>query len=275
MWLPAAFAYDQIFNKGQWTKGAVEGAGSALKGIGKGLGLIPQEVPGFQFDPAAAQLPGYDSWRTQLAGGALGAAGRLGPQVNTGPQSEVRSDQTALTRMLMDQALGRGPSIAQAQLQQATDRNLSQAAALGASQASGTRGAGALRQIANQRAAIGQQMVADSSLLRLQEQMQARGLLGQHLGGMRGQDIGLASEQARVGLQTQAMNDDLVKFYTQAGLDLDSAQRAAAMKLQEMMQGEFGQRRDLQYKANQEAAANTMGLLKTMGELGAKAAVGA
>lgn len=85
-------------------------------------------------------------------------------------------NQGELTNMLMAQARGQGPSIAQMQLQQATDRNMQQAASLMASQ----RGSNpaAMRQIANQRAMIGQQMAGDSAMLRLQEQMQARAQLG-------------------------------------------------------------------------------------------------
>jgi hypothetical protein len=83
--------------------------------------------------------------------------------------------QGELTQMYLDSARGTGPSVAQMQLKQGTDRNMQQAAALIGSQ----RGynPGAQRQIATQRAQIGQQMAGDSAMLRLQEQMQARAAL--------------------------------------------------------------------------------------------------
>ena len=201
---------EQLTNQGRGTQSTLDEIGGAIsKGANwLGIGDDPASAPNM----GAAAIPGYEDWRAKLAAGGAAAGQRAGPTIDTGPQSQVRGQQAQLSQMLMDQAQGRGPSIAQEQLRQGTDRNMAQAMAMGAAQGAGSRGAGTLRQIANQRAGIGQQMAGDASMLRLQEQMAARGMLGQQLGGMRGQDIGLATDQARTSLQQQAMNDDLVKF---------------------------------------------------------------
>lgn len=269
---------DYAFNGGQQTQKLLGNTESMINsGVKKGadmLGLNPREVNGFQFDPSAASMPGYDDWKSKLAAGAQGAGARMGPTLDTGPQSQVRAQQDQLSQMLMDQAMGRGPSVAQDQLRQATDRNMSQAMALGASQGAGSRSAGVLRQVGDQRAQIGQQMAGDSSMLRLQEQLGARQMLGQQLGGMRGQDMGLASEQARLALQSQAQNDDLVKFYTQAGMSLDQAQMAARMEMQRMQSGYQLGNEQLQQGAYNTAMGNRFGLMNAAGSIATKVATG-
>lgn len=246
---------------------AALGNNPVMKGAGDALGMNIRDIPAFQFDPNAAQMPGYDAWRTQLGAGAAAAGGRAGPTLDTGPQSMVRAQQDQLSQMLMDQAMGRGPSVAQAQLQAGTDRNMSQAMGMAAAGASGSRGAGALRQVGDQRAMIGQQMAQDSGMLRMQEQLGARQMLGQHLGGMRGQDLGLASEQARMALASQGQNDDLVKFYTQAGMSLDQAQMAARMEMQRMQSGQHLGQQQLQSGAYNTAMGNRWGGLRAVGDL--------
>ena len=147
-------------------------------------------------------------------------------------QDQARAQQMALINQLQNQASGLGPSLAQAQLQQATDRNMQQAMALGVSQRGAGQGA-ALHNIANQRAGIGQQMAGDSAMLRLQEQLQARQMLGGLLGGMRGQDIGNMQwglgNQASLGMQ-------------QAGLDLarDNSYRQDRLGWENARQGQAG-----------------------------------
>ena len=149
--------------------------------------------------------------RRRAQGSRFGALGNEAAR----QQDQARAQQMALINQLQNQASGLGPSLAQAQLQQATDRNMQQAMALGVSQRGAGQGA-ALHNIANQRAGIGQQMAGDSAMLRLQEQLQARQMLGGLLGGMRGQDIGNMQfglgNQASLGMQ-------------QAGLDLPATTR--------------------------------------------------
>jgi hypothetical protein len=230
----------------------------------------------YEINQGASDIRGYDDWRSQLAGGAQAAGQRGGPQIATGAQDQFRGQQMGLAQQLMGQAQGKGPSIAQAQLQQATDRNMAQAMALGASQNAGTRGAGALRGIANQQAQIGQQMAADSGLLRLQEQQQAQGLLNQVLAGGRGQDLGLATSQAGMDLQSRGMNDQLTQFYVQQGLSLDQAQMQARMQMEGMKSsqnlGMEGLRSDAYHK---RADANRDMVNKAVGAVSSYATGGA
>ncbi len=99
----------------------------------------------------------------------------------------TRARQTTLADALAAQASGKGPSLANAQLQQGTDRNIQAQMAMAASQR-GAGAAGAGRQLAYQQAASRQQMAGDAATLRLNEQMQAQNQLGGLLAGMRGAD---------------------------------------------------------------------------------------
>lgn len=257
---------------GSWMEGFGGGFMENLTGTSEKPGILGlgERKPGAvqQIDPGAAQINGYDQWRAQLAAQAQAAQGRQGPTLDTGPQSAVRAQQDELSRMLMDQAMGKGPSIADMQLRQASDRNMQQAMSLGAAQAGGTRGAGAMRQIGNQRAQIGQQQAMDSGMLRAQEMMAGRGLASQHFGGMRGQDIGLASEQARIALAGQQQNDELVRFFTSQGLDLDKAQMAANLQMQGMKSQESMKMEEMAYKNWNQTVANRSGLLGNLFSFG-------
>lgn len=160
--------------------------------------------------------------------GAVGAGGR-GPSFNGVPQDQSRVQQQGLIQMLQNQAAGRGPSVAQGQLRQATDRNINAAAAMAAS-GRGPGAAGGAYQAANMAAQANQQAAADSAQLRMQEQLQAQGLLGSVLGQTRGQDQSLGQLQ----LQDQKMKDDLVVQFMKMGYDADQANREAALQLEKL-----------------------------------------
>lgn len=99
--------------------------------------------------------------------------------------------QLALIQQLQDQSTGNGPSLANMQLQQATDQNMSQAMALGASQR-GAGQAGMLKGIQGQQAGMAQQAAGQSAITRLQEQRAAQGQLGQ----VSGQRLQMQQERA-------------------------------------------------------------------------------
>lgn len=103
-------------------------------------------------------------------------------------------NQAALVADLQAQAAGRGPSLAQMQLQQATDRNVAQAAGAVAG-ARGINPALAMRQIGQQQAAMGQQMAGQSAMARLEEQNAARAQLANVLAQQRSG----AAQQAQLG----------------------------------------------------------------------------
>lgn len=195
------------------------GAGGGMNGSG----FLPRADPGYDLrpgqygiDPNTAIVPHYTDWQNQLKQGGIAAGNRA-------PDGPFRNQQLTLADALMAQANGQGPSLAQSQLQQATERNMAGAMSLGASLQGHQSAGGALRGIQNQRAAISQQSAMDSGQLRMQEQMAARSQLGNLLAQGRGGDQ-----------QQTAMNDSLVKFYVGQGLDLDVAQMKARMEMEGM-----------------------------------------
>lgn len=155
------------------------------------------------------------------------------PTMNGVPQNQSRLQQQNLIQMLQQQARGQGPSLAQGQLQQATDRNINQAASMAASQRGPGAAAGGYA-AANMAAQANQQAASDSALLRMQEQLQAQGLLASVLGQTRGQDIGFAGQDVQSQLQAKQMNDQLVMKYMQMGFDADQANRQAALDMEKL-----------------------------------------
>lgn len=218
-------------------QGFLEQVGGAIFGNQNDPGLLGtghRQVQRYDVDPNAANIPGYQGLQDSLARGLANAGGRAAPQVDARAQDQMRAGQNSLISGLQAQAGGTGPSLAQNQLRAATDRNLSQALAV--AQTAGAGNAGALRNVANQRAAIGQEAAGQSADLRLNEQMQAQNQLGQVLAGARGQDIALGSQNAQLQQGQNALNDNLVQFYTGKGLDLATAQTQARMQMEQMRQ---------------------------------------
>ena len=152
---------------------------------------------------------------------------------DTGGAERARGAQEGLLQQLLNMAAGKGPSPAQAMLQQGADRNLADAAAMAASQ----RGLGATAassQVAGQRAQIGQETARDMGILRLQEQMQATQAAGGVAQGLRGQDVGQAQAQAQVGLARDNLNATMRQKYVEMGYSAEQADRMAAMDLEKL-----------------------------------------
>jgi hypothetical protein len=190
------------------------------------IGNVWDKING-AYDPAQISL-NQQAGQTGAAAQAGATAYSAGP--NGAQQGQTRDMQMALIQQLQDQAAGRGPSLAQMQLQQGTDRNMSQAMALGQSQR-GAGAAGMAKGIQGQQAGIAQGMAGDAAMLRLQEQMSARGMLGQQLGGVRGQDQGWAgmdmqNNQFNAGATNQGNQFNASQTNTMANAN---AQRAAEM----------------------------------------------
>ncbi len=187
----------------------------------------------FSPNMALRNIPGFQQFMAQMEQGWNTQGKRQAFQINQGPQDQFRQGQMQLMQQLMQQANGQGPSLAQMQLQRAGDQNMQQAMSMAASQR-GQNAGGAMRQLSNQRAQIGSQQAADSGMLRLQEQMAAQNMLGQVSGQARGQDIGLATNQAQIENQQRAMNDQAVQFYLRSGMDLSRAQQQAAADMEKL-----------------------------------------
>ena len=187
-------------------------------------------------------------------------------QIAMAPQSQFRNTQMGLMQALQAQAAGRGPSVAQSQLQAATDRNIAQAMALQASQRGATAGQG-LRNVMQATAGANQQAARQAAEIRVQEQLAAQSALAGLSEAGRAQDIGLA--QAQAGLQQQAglanqeainqfriqqallqqqagqanldarlqqtgLNDAQSRFFNQGLMQMEDADRQAVMDLEKL-----------------------------------------
>lgn len=201
--------YQQMTGQGTSRQGLSQGqpsSGQAPGTSGQGLSQSPSGLPQdpgllgetaynvsdpYALDANAYNIPGYQDWQDKIA--AMGG--------NQSNQANVRNSQGELGYRLMQQANGQGPSLAQNQLQSATDQNIAQQMALAQSQAGGGNAA-TMRNAMQNSAGIQQQMANQSAGLRMQEQMNARQQLGGLLGGMRGQDQSLDMNRLGLGLQT-------------------------------------------------------------------------
>lgn len=154
--------------------------------------------------------------------------------IDQDPQNQFRQGQQALASMLMAGAQGKQPSVAEMQLRQ----GMQQAVANANSQAAGATSANralALKQAMNTASNLGQQVNAQAAQMRAGEMAQDRQALGAALQSARGQDIGLASDQAHMNLQSalqqRAMNDQMTQYYMNQGFSRDQAQQQAAAQL--------------------------------------------
>lgn len=121
-------------------------------------------------------------------------------------QAQMRAGQMDLINNLSAVARGTaGPSVAEMQMRRGLEDN--QRAALGmALNTDGVSPAAGLRAAMMQNAMAGQRTVADTAMLRAEEANAARALMGQALGQARGQDIGLATDQASMANQAAQFN---------------------------------------------------------------------
>lgn len=210
------------------------------KNVGSTLGGIAGGVVGFVgsgFNPYGA-VAGY------TAGSALGAAidpvtgkkvaaPNLGGVIKQGDtyaglseqqrkllESQQSSLQSAeISKALSERALGRGPSLAEAQLRSATNRNLSQQLAAAASMRGRNVGA-TQRQLLQQQGEAGRNLAQDSAVARMQEQQAAQSQalnqgnilassLNQNLQSGYGFKTGARIQQAQMQQQTDALNSQI------------------------------------------------------------------
>lgn len=116
-----------------------------------------------------------------------------------------RAQQQGLISQLQLQAAGRGPSVAQEQLRQATDTNIAQQQAA-AKSVHGNARLAALRQATWQGAATQQQASSQAAALRAQEIASTQGALSNLLTSQRAQDAAAAIQQAALQQQTNLAN---------------------------------------------------------------------
>lgn len=131
-----------------------------------------------------------------------------GADAALGQQNQARQQQGLLGGMLMQQATGNGPSVAQNQLRQAQATNAAQQSSAAASARGGAMNAMlAQKNAADLSAQSAQQTAGQAATLRAQEQLGAMGQLGNLYGQMREGDLNAANmAQARqLGLGQQQL----------------------------------------------------------------------
>ncbi|HET6284446.1 MAG TPA: hypothetical protein VFH73_26050 [Polyangia bacterium] len=173
---------------------------------------------------------------SQATKGTLTRAGAIGPTTISRTEDEqIRQRQQDLLAGLQAAADGKVASAAELQSRQALDRNVSNQYALAAS-LQGRSPGGALKTAADAVGDLNAHAAADAAILRATETAGARNTYANMLSGVRGQDIGVATDQAGLEqagkVQNQnvevtqsgqqfAANNDLEKFNT--GLRQDTA----------------------------------------------------
>lgn len=170
---------------------------------------------------AKVQLPGQGPAVTP--GALTGTPGQVTIDFDTGRQytPDAAEAQNTLIKALLAQSQGQGPSLATDTLQRGSENNLN---AVMAQLASARGGSNPLlqRQALNTSADIQAQTARDAATMRLQEQLQAQGLLGNVTNNVsnqgltqRSQDMGMATNQA--GLTQQS---NLAGFEGQTQMDI-------------------------------------------------------
>ncbi len=121
-------------------------------------------------------------------------------------QAEFREKQNTLLGYLTGAIDGTAPSVAQLQLDQATQRNASNQLGLASAASRGGNSALALRTAANNIGYINQKAAADAALLRAQEIATARGQYGDVASQGRTGDLTLADRNATLGTGVSQTN---------------------------------------------------------------------
>lgn len=175
------------------------------------------------FTPKETYNP-YETNKKALGGFEDYIAGQKRYDPNSGQQAQARQQMEGLGQSYQDIIAGKGPSVAQQQLQMGQEQSLKNAAALGASQAARGAGYGGLaRGLAQQTALSGQDVAQKSAMLRAQEQQAAMGQYGQLLGQTRGQDL----QSQQMAMQEQQQYNETKQKLLAMGMNIEQAEAAA------------------------------------------------
>lgn len=163
--------------------------------------------------------------------GALDSRGNAtmtGARLDTGNMNEsrglgldARGQQVDAASILRRAALGQGPSAAQEQLKQATDRNMAQA--LSVAQSGRGNPALAMRQAANARAASSQDAASQSAIIRAQEQQAAQAALPGAVSQIRSGDLATQGQDLAAATTAAGLEQDTAKTNLLAGVDQQKA----------------------------------------------------
>ncbi len=201
--------------------------GNFFSGLGNAYGLGKPTTPGHYGGPQVNRNDYFLGGSQQAANGLLGAsdqraagyAGRAtgfdpsAANANLAAANGMRGDEQALTRMLQAQAAGQGPSVAVDTYNQAAQDATKRAQSL-ATSARGGAGLLGARQAAELGFEGTQNAANQAGMIRKQEMLDARGLLGQQLAQRNQAELargGLGLDISRTGtgfdLQSRGLND--------------------------------------------------------------------
>lgn len=171
----------------------------------------------------------------RLAGGAsMDYATYDSSTIDRSNELATRGLQMDMASRLRDQMDGKGPSLAQQQLNMGVNQSLkAQMAAAASARGGGTNAALAMRNLGNSADEMRAGLVGQAGMLRLQEQMGAQGQYAALTNAMRGQDLGWTQMQHQGGMMNtsnrqQALGTNAA-FAQQAGLANQAAQNQFAM----------------------------------------------
>jgi len=179
--------------------GGLVGTGMGGLGLGGSLGAGLGSVVG----GAAGSLGGA------AVGNALGIKA-------PGQQQAAPGSPSAYGEFIQNMAMGRGPSVAQTQMQQGLGQALAQAQAQAAS-ARGVSPALAARMAQQSQAQMSQQANIGAAMMRSQEQMNAAGMWGNYLTGQQNMALSRDQMQAQKDIAHSQQNTQLLGGLLGAG----------------------------------------------------------
>lgn len=188
----------------------------------------------------------YDTGELKKRQEALASeqAARIGQAA--GPEA---AQQAGLAAALQAQMAGTGPSLAQTQLKQATDRNIAQAMAM--AQQRGGSPYLAQRQAMQAAATAGQEAAGQSAAIRAQEQLAAQSQLA-----------GVLQQQRAASVQEQQLRDAMSQFYAGQQTGLTQEQMKSRQAYEALMSGnmaEYNRMASQAYQAQQGAQSGLLG----------------
>lgn len=206
------------------TGGLFGGSGSSSPGM-LGTGRFKGETR--KIDKDAFKIKDIDRTQKEVRDNLTESKGR---------SRFAQDTRRGLITDLQAQAAGTAPSLAEAQLRSAMDRNLSQQLAAAQAQRGGNVAA-TQRQLMQQQAQAGRETAQDAATARLQERESAQQLLGQQIG------------------QEQQLADQLVQNYIAQGFNIEQARQKAAQAYEKAVTAQFLQAQGLTAQGFEGAAA--------------------
>jgi hypothetical protein len=187
--------------------------------------------------------PNYQANRAMVAARIAEALGQRPTEMQTGYSDQWRAKQMGLSDQLQGVVNGTaGPSVAQQQLDQATNANNMAAASTAASSSQyGMDPAAAFKAALNQQAMNNQQAAGQAGLLRANEVAAARGQMAGLFDSARGADINTAQSQMSAEIQQREQLQQYVTQLMQMGYTEDQANYMARVQQQQFQQGSLAQ----------------------------------